>query len=191
MSAVDLERAARAQYEAAVRERLVETTGIWRAFAEERKFRYVEVTSGLPAFEASIEGTLVAVSGVGSMDLGFHTRVIADAKYPLHGKVKVAPPGDWDDLIAHVKHRDFFEAAALDEALVVRSSSQSLAHTVLDERVTKTLSVLAPARVDLIYENGSISLMWSGVERALPILDDVLEMTAYLAIRGSETSPYR
>lgn len=185
------ENAARAQAEMAARVRLYETADIWEAVAAQRNLRFERLDSGLPSFEVNVEGTRVGVSGVGSVEVGFHTRVFAEGTSPLRGKVKVGPPGDWDALVGHVKHRDFFADRALDDALVVRSSSQSLAHTVLDERAAKTLRVLAPARVELTFEDGAITVVWAGVERDFAILDDAVDMASCLANRASETSAYR
>ena len=191
MSLLRTETEAREQFRLDAARRVEEAHGIWAAFAQSRSLPFVVVESGLPAFAGYVEGTEVAVNAVGSVDLGFRTRSIAAAKIPLRGKVKVAPPGDWDEIVSHVWTPHFFGEPELDRLLVVKTSSQSLAHTVLDPRVVQTLRVLAPARCELSYEDGAISLLWAGIERDYAILDDVLDVLGYLAVRGNEASPYR
>jgi hypothetical protein len=57
--------------------------------------------------------------------------------------------------------------------------------------VLQTVRALAPGRLELSYEDGAIELTWAGVERNFAILDDVLDVLAYLAVQGGELSPYR
>lgn len=182
--------ARRAFREEALR-RLEETRVLWSEFVATRKLRIVDTPSGLPAFEGAVQGTPVAVSAVGSIDLGFHTRAVADAKIAMRGWVAVGPPGDWDELVAQLKERHYFEEPELDRRLVVKTSSKGLAHVVLDARVLQTVRALAPGRLELSYKDGAIDLTWAGVERNFAILDDVLDVLAYLAVQGGELSPYR
>jgi hypothetical protein len=173
-------------------ERLIEETRVlWHTFVSTRPLRIVETPSRLPAFEGAVQNTPVSVSAVGSVDLGFHTRALADAKIPLRGSVQVGPPGDWDELVSQLVHRHFFEDPELDRWLVVRTSSKGLAHVVLDQRVLQTVRSLAPGRLELSYEDGAISLTWAGAERNFAILDDVIDVLVYLAVQGGELSPYR
>jgi hypothetical protein len=107
------------------------------------------------------------------------------------GRVVVRPPGEWDELVAQLRERHDFEDPELDRWLVVKTSSKGLARVVLDARVLQTVRALAPGRLELSYEDGAIELTWAGVERNFAILDDVLEVLAYLAVQGGELSPYR
>ncbi len=125
------------------------------------------------------------------MEHGFHTRAVADAKIAMRGWVILGPPGEWDDLLAQLKERHFFDDPELDRLLVVKTSSKGLAKVVLDARVLQTVRALAPGRLELTYRDGAISLTWAGVERSFSILDDVLDVLAYLAVQGGEVSPYR
>jgi hypothetical protein len=171
--------------------RLEEARVIWNGFAELRKLRSTVGAEGLPVLEGRIASTDVTVAAIGSVEDGFRTRATAEAKIALRGKVEVAPPGEWSELVAHVKPRHFFEDRELDRMLVVKTSSEGLARTVLDERVLQTVRALAPARLELSYDEGAIGLVWAGVERDHAILDDVFDVLAHLAVRGSEASPYR
>jgi hypothetical protein len=172
-------------------QRIRETRVLWASFVATRSLHLVDTTNGLPAFEGAVESTRVSVSAVGSVEDGFHTRAVADAKIAMRGWVTVAPPGEWDDLVSQVMERHFFDEPELDRLLVVKTSSKGLAHVVLDPRVLQTVRALAPGRLALLYRDGAISLTWAGVERSFAILDDVLEVLAYLAVQGGELSPYR
>ncbi len=119
---------ARAAFRREALRRIEEARVIWEAFAATRRLRLVDVARGLPAFEGVVQGTNIAVSAVGSVEVGFQTRAIAEARVPMRGTVKVARPGDWEALVAHLSARHFFEDEELDRALVVKSSSASLAH---------------------------------------------------------------
>ncbi len=171
--------------------RLEESRVLWEAYAWDRKLRSVVDANGLPGFEGASAGVLVAVAAVGSIDDGFRTRASANAKVALRGRVEVMPVGDWDTLVGTLVPRHFFGDEELDRQLVVKRSSEPLAHTVLDPRVTETVRVLAPQRLSLTYIDGVIGLEWAGVEREARILDDVLDVLGYLAVRGPDQSPYR
>jgi hypothetical protein len=172
--------------------RLVEESGaLWTSFAATRRLRMVRGARGLPAFEGNIENTNVSITAVGSVEEGFRTRAVADAKIAMPGWVVVAPPGEWDELVGQLFERHSFADPELDRLLVVKTSSKGLAHVVLDARVLQTVRALAPGRLVLDYRDGAISLMWAGIERSFAILDDVLEVLAYLAVQGGELSPYR
>jgi hypothetical protein len=171
--------------------RIEETRALWRSFVATRRLRLVDAPNGLPAFEGMVESTKVCVAAVGSVEHGFHTRAVADAKIPMRGRVAVKPPGDWDDLVAKLKERHDFDDPDLDRWLVVKTSSKGLAHVVLDARVLQTVRALAPGRLELSYEDGAIELTWAGVERNFAILDDVIDVLGYLAVQGGELSPYR
>jgi len=169
--------------------RLEEASALWARFAEARQLRY-GATFAMPRLEGRVERTDVAVVAVGNVFEGFRTRATASAKVPLAGKLRVAPPNDWDEILAFLK-RGFFDEPSLDRMLVVKASSKSLARTLLDTRVVQTVRALAPGRLHLSYVDGAIALEWAGVERSFANLDDVLDVLAYLAVQGSETDPYR
>lgn len=171
--------------------RIQETRALWQSFVATRRLQLVDAPSGLPAFAGAVESTKVSIAAVGSVEHGFHTRAWAHAKIPMRGRVAVRPPGDWDDLVAQLKERHYFEDPELDRWLVVKTSSKGLAHVVLDARVLQTVRALAPGRLELSYDDGAIELTWAGVERNFAILDDVLAVVAYLAVQGGELSPYR
>jgi hypothetical protein len=171
--------------------RIDETRVLWQSFVATRALRLVQAPNGLPAFEGTVESTKVSIAAVGSVERGFHTRAVADAKIAMRGRVAVKPPGDWDELIAQLRERHYFEDPELDRWLVVKTSSKGLARVVLDARVLQTVRALAPGRLELSYEDGAIELTWAGVERNFAILDDVLDVLAYLAVQGGELSPYR
>ena len=171
--------------------RIEETRVLWQSFVATRRLRLVNGPNGLPALEGTAESTKVTIAAVGSVEHGFHTRAVADATIPMRGRVLVRPPGDWDELVATLRERHYFEDPELDRWLVVKTSSKGLAGVVLDARVLQTVRALAPGRLELSYEDGAIELTWAGVERNLAILDDVLEVLAHLAVQGGELSPYR
>lgn len=171
--------------------RIEETRVLWRSFVATRALRLVDIPSGLPAFEGTVESTKVSIAAAGSVEHGFHTRAVADAKIAMRGRVVVRPPGDWDELVAKLRERHYFEDPELDRWLVVKTSSKALARVVLDARVLQTVRALAPGRLELSYEDGAIELTWAGVERNFAILDDVLDVLSYLAVQGGEPSPYR
>jgi hypothetical protein len=172
-------------------QRVAESRVLWASFVATRPLRLVQAENGLPALAGTVQNTRVSVSAVGSVDNGFHTRAVADAKIAMRGWVAVRPPGEWDELVAQLKERHFFEEPELDRLLVVKTSSKGLAHVVLDARVLQTVRALAPGRLELSYKDGAISLLWAGVERSFAVLDDVLDVLAYLAVQGGEPSPYR
>lgn len=171
--------------------RIEETRGLWRSFVATRPLHLVDTPNGLPAFEGTVENTKVSITAVGSVEEGFHTRALAEAKIAMRGWVVAGPPGEWDELVAQLKERHFFDEPELDHLLVVKTSSKGLAHVVLDARVLQTVRALAPGRLVLEYRDGAISLTWAGVERSFTILDDVLDVLGYLAVQGGELSPYR
>jgi hypothetical protein len=106
--------------------------------------------------------------------------------------VHVRPPRRWDELIGALRRRRFFGDPQLDGRLVVKSSSAALAATVLDTRVMGTVRMLMWNRLDeLSYRSGAIAIQWGGVEADPAVLDDVLDVLGYLAVRGSEASAYR
>jgi hypothetical protein len=186
-----IENASEREFRREALARIEETRVFWHSFVATRALRLVVAANGLPAFEGTVEGTKVSIAGVGSVEHGFHTRAVADAKIAMRGRVVVRPPGDWDELVAKLRERHYFEDPDLDRWLVVKSSSKGLARVVLDARVLQTVRALAPGRLELSYEDGAIELTWAGVERNFAILDDVLEVLGYLAVQGGELSPYR
>ena len=193
MSAFTSELALAAAFQREARQRLEECRSVWAAFALTKRLRFTPGDPmGMPRLDGSIDGTEVALAGVGDHQRGYRTRALARAKFSLAGKVGVRPPGTWSDLIGQVRKRRFFGDPDLDGRLVVKASSAELARTVLDPRVVETVRSLAPRRLDeLSYERGAIAIEWGGVERDLAVLDDVLDVLGYLAVRGSELSPYR
>ena len=191
MAILGIENADERAFRQEALQRIEETRVLWTSFVATRPLRLVDAANGLPAFEGTVENTKVSISAVGSVEHGFHTRAVADAKIAMRGWVAVAPPGEWDDLVSQLKERHFFDEPELDRLLVVKTSSKGLAHVVLDARVLQTVRALAPGRLDLSYKDGAISLTWAGVERNFAILDDVLDVLVYLAVQGGELSPYR
>lgn len=174
-------------------ERIQQCRLIWAAFAETKRLHFTPADAlGMPRLDGAIEGTEVAIAAVGNDRRGYRTRATARAKFSLAGRVRVLPPGTWSELVGHVRKRRFFGDPYLDDRLAVKASSAVLAQTVLDPRVVATVRVLAVRRLDeLSYVGGTIAIEWGGVERELAVLDDVLDVLAYLAVRGSELGPYR
>lgn len=193
VSAFTTEPALAASFLREAMERIHECRSIWAAFAVTKRLRFVPSDDmGMPRLDGSIEGTEVALAAVGNPQSGYRTRAVAVAKFPLAGKVRVRPPGTWSDLLGQVRRRRFFGDRSLDDRLVVTASSSALARTVVDPRVVETVRVLAGRRLDeLSYVRGAIAIEWGGVERELAVLDDVIDVLGYLAVRGSELSPYR
>jgi hypothetical protein len=191
VSNLPFENAAEAAFRLEMERRVEQSRASWAAFASTRSFRTVAIPSGLPAFTGVVEGTLVEVSAMGDAQVGYRTRASAASKIALRGTVIVAPPDGWRALVAEVWTSNFFGDSVLDQLLVVKTSSASLAHAVLDARVVQTVRTLAPERLELYYGDGVIRLEWGGVERQPAILSDVVDVLAYLAVQGSETTPYR
>jgi hypothetical protein len=192
VSAFTSELEARAAFRRMVAERLEEARGIWEAYAESRRLRFVRGAAALPRLEGRIANTDVTVAAVGSNDLGYRTLATAEAKVALGGTLRIRPigPSLLDELAGLVRPR-YFDDPVLQRLLVVKASSRSFAKTLLDARVTQTVRTLAPAQLRLSYVGEAISIEWGGVERDAAILDDVLDVLAYLAVQGSEDSPYR
>jgi hypothetical protein len=168
-----------------------QSRALWSVYASERKLRSLAGASGLPAFEGNVKGAAIVVSAVGSVELGFRTRATTTANVAMRGSVEVSPAGEWAALVRHLIPWGFFRERALDRVLVVKSTSRVLARTVLDDRVVETVRALAPRRLSLAYIDGAIALEWSRVEREAGVLDDVVDVLGYLAVRGPELSPYR
>ncbi len=185
------EPALREAFRQDVARRLEEARALWAVYGAERKLRWVATANGLPGFEGAAAGVLVAVSAVGSIDRGFQTRASTDAKVAMRGRVEVVPAGDWDALVGRLMPRRFFGDVDLDRLLVVRRSSATLARTLLDPRVNETVRALAPRLLRLSYLDGAIDLEWAGIERDSRVLDDVLDVLGYLAVRGPDQSAYR
>ena len=191
MAFLRLENADERAFRREALERIEETRVLWRSFVATRRLRLFDAPNGLPALEGTLESTKISIAAVGSVEHGFHTRAVAEAKIAMRGWVAVGPPGEWDELVSQLRDRHYFEDPELDRWLVVKTSSKGLAHVVLDARVLQTVRALAPGRLELSYKDGAISLTWAGVERNFAILDDVIDVLAYLAVQGSELSPYR
>lgn len=186
------EDAARALFRLEVEQRLEEARTSWSRFADTRRMRYgARGTNALPAIEGRVDGANVLVSAVGKIDWGYRTRATTNANIPLRGKLRVKPPGDWDELLGVLRKPRFFGDPELDRLLVVKTSSEGLARTVLDKRVLETVRALAPGRLELAYVEGAITLEWGGVERNHATLDDVMQVLAYIAVKGNEETPYR
>ena len=86
-------------------QRIEETRGLWTSFVATRPLHLVGAPNGLPAFEGTVENTRVSVTAAGSIELGFRTRAVTDAKIAMRGWVAVAPPGEWDELVSQLPPR--------------------------------------------------------------------------------------
>jgi hypothetical protein len=166
----------------------------WMELADKRRIRYVASgASALPSLEGRVDGADVVVSVVVGFDgdRRFRTRATTTANIPLRGTVRVRPAGTWEGIFRGLTSSSFFDERELDRLLVVKTSSDVLARTVLDARVLTTVRALARRRLELSYEAGAIAIEWDGFEPSLAVLDDVLDVLAYLAVRGAEETPYR
>lgn len=167
----------------------------WESFARDHGYRFTP-PSGYPndelAIEARVDGTTIALTTRRHKKAGRETRVRALARHAMLGRVDIRSAHWTDWLVARFRARGETGEADLDADLTTFSSSDALLRALLDPLTIETLRKLrAKHRLALVYENGAITLRWAGVELSPPLLDAAVSLVAFLALTGTEVSPYR
>jgi hypothetical protein len=152
---------------------------VWRAFARERGWRFSEEPDATLA--GRHEGIEIEVHTHRDLAGGWITEVLATPRLALEGTVTVAPARGWRRLLASPGPLPGF---------MTKSSSESVARAVLDQRVLETLRALGDRLVELEYTGQRIELSWMDTDRDRTTLEEAVACVAYLAVATAQT-PYR
>lgn len=170
---------------------------VWEAFAEERGLHFTP-PADYPNDELAIVGRLDGIDL--SITTRRHTkgepetRVRAVARHAMLGRVEIRTPRFGDRAVGLLRGRVSLGEPDLDAELSTFTSSAPLLHAILDSRLVDTLRALKDnPRLELVYEDGAITIRWSGVERAPQRLDAAINLAVHLAVSvpAREASPYR
>lgn len=151
---------------------------VWRAFARDRGWRFVPEPDAMLA--GRHEGVEIEVSTHRGLAGGWITEALATPRIALHGTVTIAPARGLRRLLP----------SRLLPGFSVKSSSESVARTILDQRVLETLRALGQRLVELEYTGERIELSWMDTDRDVETLEDAIACVAYLAVATAQT-PYR
>jgi hypothetical protein len=181
-------------FEADVDRLLEESRRCWATFAHQQGLQLAIGTDPerLPVVTGRVSGIAIELRAAGHRYRGFVTESRATARLPLRGKVRLRPSTDFDQFLKPLLRRRAFDDPVLDAPLTLRGSSASLIAAILDDPVRALLRRLVQRPLDrFVYDSGAITIRWAGVERSLDLLAEVVEITAHLAVTGSEVSAYR
>lgn len=167
----------------------------WGTFAEERGYDFTP-PSAYPNDDlcilAQVDGTAIALSTRAQKKGGHETRARAVARHAMVGRVEIRRAQWTDGPVGIFRGRSKTGHADLDATLSTFTSSGALLDTVVDPLTVEILRELHDApRFALVYEDGAITVRWAGIERARKRLDAAVRLSAYLAVAGCESSPYR